>query len=121
MPKAKSSATAANESDTSSKKAKQPPVAKDKKKSAKKTKRAKVKSEKVVRDSFTMPKSDYALIDALKKKCLPAGMAVKKSELLRAGLAALNGLSDDSLLQAIKNLAAVKTGRPSGTKKKKLA
>jgi hypothetical protein len=116
MPKSKSTA-AAKESEGQSKKAKQ--AAADKKKSPKKAKPPKVKPEKVVRDSFTMPKSDYALIDALKEKSLAAGTAVKKSELLRAGLAALNGMSDDQYLQAVRNLATVKTGRPSGTKKKR--
>jgi hypothetical protein len=118
MPKSKSSAVTVNESAAETKKGKQAAIDKDKKKSPKNAKPAKVKPEKVVRDSFTMPKSDYALIDALKEKCLSAGAAVKKSELLRAGLIALNGLSDDGLLQAVKNLAAVKTGRPSGAKKK---
>jgi hypothetical protein len=120
MPKAKSRTAAASESDAKAKKSKQPTVD-DKKKSDKKTKADKVKPEKVIRDSFTMPKSDYALIDILKKKCLSAGVAVKKSELLRAGLAALDGMPNDVLLQAVKSLAAVKTGRPSDTKKKKPA
>jgi hypothetical protein len=50
-----------------------------------------LKKEKVVRDSFTMPKSDYEKLAALKQKCLDAGVAVKKSELLRAGLLLLEG------------------------------
>ncbi|SDF94749.1 hypothetical protein [Paraburkholderia phenazinium] len=76
-----------------------------------KTKRA--KKEKVVRDSFTMPKSDYEKIDALKQKCLDAGVAVKKSELLRAGLLLLEGISVDRLLDAIAAVETVKTGRPA--------
>ena len=85
---------------------------------AEKPKRAKkeaVKKEKVVRDSFTMPKSDYAKIAALKQKCLDAGVSVKKSEILRAGLLLLEGATLNSLLAAISAVETVKTGRPSTT------
>lgn len=76
-----------------------------------KTRRA--KKEKVVRDSFTMPKSDYEKIAGLKQKCLDAGVAVKKSELLRAGLLLLEGIPIDRLLEAIAAVETVKTGRPA--------
>ena len=71
------------------------------------------KKEKVVRDSFTMPKSDYEKITVLKKKCLDAGVSVKKSELLRAGLLLLESASDKRLLAAISAVETVKTGRPA--------
>jgi|CXWL01.1.fsa_nt_gi hypothetical protein len=67
---------------------------------------------KVVRDSFTMPKTDYEQIATLKQACLKAGFHVKKSELLRAGLHALSGLSVAQLKLAIGKLAEIKTGRP---------
>jgi hypothetical protein len=72
-----------------------------------------VKKEKVVRDSFTMPKSDYEKIAALKQKCLDVGVSVKKSEVLRAGLLLLEGATSKRLLAAISAVEAVKTGRPS--------
>jgi hypothetical protein len=71
------------------------------------------KKEKVVRDSFTMPKSDYEKIAALKQKCLDAGVSVKKSELLRAGLVLLETASMKRLLEAISAVETVKTGRPA--------
>nr|WP_253190248.1 hypothetical protein [Paraburkholderia phenazinium] len=71
------------------------------------------KKEKVVRDSFTMPKSDYDKIAALKQKCLDAGVSVKKSEVLRAGLLLLEGATSNRLLAAIAALETVKTGRPT--------
>ena len=76
-----------------------------------KTKR--VKKEKVVRDSFTMPKSDYAKLATLKQKCQDNGVRVKKSELLRAALAMLEAAPDKRLIAAIKALETVKTGRPA--------
>jgi hypothetical protein len=71
------------------------------------------KKEKVVRDSFTMPKSDYDKIAALKQKCLDAGVPVKKSELLRAGLIMLESAAPQRLLAAVSSLETVKTGRPA--------
>jgi len=73
----------------------------------------------VVRDSFTMPAADYALIATLKRRCLKLGLAMKKSELLRAGLATLDQLSDDSLRRIAMAVESVKTGRPPGKAKRK--
>jgi hypothetical protein len=71
------------------------------------------KKEKVVRDSFTMPKSDYDKIGVLKQKCLAAGISVKKSEVLRAGLLLLQGATEKRLLAAISAVETIKTGRPT--------
>ena len=67
---------------------------------------------KVVRDSFTMPQNDYAKIGELKQVLLKAGMHVKKSELLRAGLHALGKLSTSQLKQVMAKMEQIKTGRP---------
>ena len=75
-----------------------------------KSKRA--KKEKVVRDSFTMPKSDYDKIAALKQKCLANGVHVKKGELLRAGLLILEAANIEQLTAAVAAVETVKTGRP---------
>jgi hypothetical protein len=74
---------------------------------------------RVVRDSFTMPIADYELIAELKERCIRLGLAMKKSELLRAGLAALDKLPDDTLKSVAGAVESVKTGRPAGKKKKK--
>jgi hypothetical protein len=79
----------------------------------------KVKPSKVIRDSFTMPVADYELIGVLKKRCITLGVAIKKSELLRAGLAALERLPNESLAQVVAAVETIKTGRPPGKKKKK--
>jgi len=80
---------------------------------------AKIIPGKVVRDSFTMPLADYALIGALKRRCIGLGVAMKKSELLRAGLAVLDGLPDENLSRVVTAVESVKPGRPPGRKKKK--
>jgi hypothetical protein len=66
----------------------------------------------LVRDSFTMPEADFALIATLKSTALGARRAAKKSELLRAGLHILAGLDAESLVVVLDRLETVKTGRP---------
>lgn len=74
---------------------------------------AKAKKAKLVRDSFTMPEAEYAVIAALKKRCLNAGVSAKKSEILRAAVINLSKLSDASVLAAVRRLDVIKTGRPT--------
>jgi hypothetical protein len=74
---------------------------------------AKVKKAKLVRDSFTMLEEEYALIAALKKRCLNAGRPAKKSEILRAAVANLAKLGDASVTAAVRRLEEIKTGQPS--------
>ena len=98
--------------------AKKPAVAplKTKPKSAKTEKPPKAdkpKKIKMVRDSFTMPENDYAQLAELKKKCLQAGVHVKKSELLRAGLLSLSRLPNAALIKAVEQVEKLKTGRPA--------
>lgn len=73
---------------------------------------SKPKKIKMVRDSYTMPENDYAKLTELKKTCLKAGVHVKKSELLRAGLTTLTKLSTAALLKTVEGLVKIKTGRP---------
>jgi len=82
-------------------------------KAEKPPKKDKPKKVKMVRDSFTMPDSDYAKLAELKKKCLEAGIHVKKSELLRAGLLSLSKLTSASLIKAVGQVEIIKTGRPA--------
>lgn len=82
-------------------------------KAAAEEKARRAKKEKVVRDSFTMPKSDYAKIAELKQRCLSAGVQAKKSELLRAGLLLLAAKDEKGLVDAVSAVELVKTGRPA--------
>ena len=65
-----------------------------------------------MRDSFTMPEDDFALIAKLKAMALSGSRAAKKSELLRAGLRILAVMDAESLVLALDRLQTVKTGRP---------
>ena len=66
----------------------------------------------LVRDSFTMPEQEYAVLGAVKQACLKAGFEVKKSELLRIGVALLGQLDTKSLRAVLDSLPQLKTGRP---------
>jgi len=69
-------------------------------------------SSKVMRDTFTMPPEDYALLGQLKQRSLSMCMETYKSELVRAGLRLLASLPDDEFRTAVQTVERVKVGRP---------
>lgn len=71
--------------------------------------------ERVIRDSFTLPAADYQLIGELRTRCLRLATNATKSELIRAGLHALQQMPNEELLKLIQNLPKVKIGRPTHT------
>lgn len=73
----------------------------------------KEKKPKLVRDSFTIPKLEYLLLDQLKHRGGALGLAIKKSELIRAGIKALAAMPDADFHSAVKAVPTIKTGRPS--------
>lgn len=75
------------------------------------------KKPKLVRDSFTIPKTEFVAIDALKTRAIALGTSVKKSELLRAGLMVLQGLGDAAYKAALTAVPTLKTGRPTAVEK----
>jgi hypothetical protein len=66
----------------------------------------------LVRDSFTMPEAEYAVLAQAKQACLKAAIDVKKSELLRIAVALLGRMDAAALKKALANLPIIKTGRP---------
>ena len=75
----------------------------------KKTKKA--GKEKIIRDSFALLESEYRKIAEIKDACLKAGLKVKKSEVLRAGLKVLGSQSVAQWKQSLGGLMKIKTGR----------
>ncbi len=73
----------------------------------------KAKKVKLVRDSYAMPEAEYAQISVLKKRLAGLGKEVKKSELLRGGIANLTSLSDTQLQAVMGRVERIKTGRPN--------
>lgn len=84
-----------------------------KQEAAKTTKPAKAKKVKLVRDSYAMPDTEYVQIGVLKKRLSGLGSEVKKSELLRGGIAVLAALNDAELKAVMGRVERIKTGRPA--------
>ena len=90
------------------------PKASAKPMTAKPAKSAKVKKPKVMRDSFTIPKTEHAVLRELKRRAARLMRMVKKSELIRAGIKALAALPDAVFVNALTAVSAI-TGRPKKT------
>ena len=86
-----------------------PPVVKAKTAKAAKSS----KKPKLVRHAFSMPEVEYAQIATLKKRIASLGGNVKRSELLRAGLALLAVLDNVELTAVMARVERIKTGRPA--------
>lgn len=82
-------------------------------------KAASPKKVKLVRDSFSFPAHEHALLADMKKRAIKLGKEFKKSEILRAGIAHLSSMADSALMVVLGKVERVKTGRPSKKHKKK--
>ena len=80
---------------------------------ADKSKAPKEKKIKVVRDSFTLPKTEFNQIGESKTRAMKLGIEAKKSEIIRAGLRLIQGLNDANFTKALAAVPTVKTGRPA--------
>ena len=67
---------------------------------------------KLVRDSFTIPKAEYVVLESLKQRAADLKRPTKKSELIRAGIAVLKKMNDKEFLAAVNGVPSLKTGRP---------
>ena len=85
----------------------------DKKIDIKDNKKMKIEKVKMERDSFTMPKDEYAQLALLKGRLNEMGQPAKKSELLRAGIKLLAAMSDNTLKTTLAKVPVIKTGRPN--------
>jgi len=72
----------------------------------------KLKKIKQVRDSFTMPETEYEVLGQVKKACLKAGFEIKKSDLLRIGVSLIKNLETAKLKTLLAGLTPLKVGRP---------
>ena len=79
-------------------------------------KKVDVKHAKLVRDSFTIPEDELQLLADTKKKCLKAGIDIKKSELIRIGISIVHGLGLSRIKKEKRTLQPIKTGRPKKAK-----
>ena len=78
------------------------------------SKRPVQKKIRVVRDTFSFPEFDYALLARLQQRCLDSGHNASKSELIRAGLNALAQMKEPQLLKVVRAVEKLKPGRGRG-------
>jgi hypothetical protein len=83
-----------------------------KKTPVKSTKPTKTVKTKLIRDSFAIPEKEYAALVAVKKTCLKAGLEIKKTELIRIGIALVNNLTTAKIKTAQSKLTQISAGRP---------
>lgn len=62
----------------------------------------KLRKAKVMRDSFRLPASEYAVLQALKERAAQAGHPARKSEVLRAGVKVLAAIPATKAARAAK-------------------
>lgn len=74
---------------------------------------AETRKLKLVRHKVTMPEIEYDQLAILKKRIASLGGNVKRSELLRAGVALLAVLDNVELTAVMARVDRIKTGRPA--------
>ena len=82
-------------------------------KPAKPAKPVKPRKIKLVRHSFSMPETEYAQIALLKKRIADFGGKARRSELVRAGIAALAAMDNVELTALMARVERIKPGRPA--------
>jgi hypothetical protein len=68
---------------------------------------------KLIRDTFSMPDSDYQLIAEILDRSPAMAARSTKSEIIRAGLKVLHTMDDEHLRQVLNQVQRLKTGRPA--------
>ncbi|MDX1539760.1 MAG: hypothetical protein R3349_00010 [Geminicoccaceae bacterium] len=71
--------------------------------------------EKVVRDTFSFPERDHRRIAEISDAALNAAIRVNKSEIVRAGLIALQGMTAEARDELLRSVEHLKTGRPASS------
>lgn len=67
-------------------------------------------SSGVVRDTFSMPPQDYALVAALRTRAARLGRNTSKSEVVRAGLRLLQSVEDEQFAAVLSKLTRTSPG-----------
>ena len=70
----------------------------------------------VIRDTFSLPPTDYALLEQLRARAIGLGQVINKSEFVRAGLRALIDMPESEFHQAIVKIEKINLRRPKPKK-----
>jgi hypothetical protein len=75
-------------------------------------KESKEKKIKLVRDSISLPKTEFLVLGEMKIRAGKLGVEVKKTELIRADIKMLTTSTNTVFAAAIRAVPNIKTGRP---------
>ena len=67
--------------------------------------------EMAVRDTFSMPADEYAVIEKIRNKAAKEGYIYSKSEIVRGALLALNALPQKDVMYRLSTVERIKPGR----------
>jgi hypothetical protein len=67
----------------------------------------------IIRETFSLPPDESCRIDGLRMRAAQAGVMLNRSEVVRAGIAALAMLNDTQFSAVTNDVPKLKTGRPS--------
>jgi hypothetical protein len=70
------------------------------------------KKPRLIRDSFTIPEDEYQILVDTKKRLVRSGLEIRKTEIVRAGLALVGQASLTELKKHLGALRKLKSGRP---------
>lgn len=70
------------------------------------------KKDYVIRDTFTLPQSDYDLIEKCRNKFLENKISITKSEIIRIGIILVSKLPNSDIDNVYQLIEKIKTGRP---------
>lgn len=72
--------------------------------------------EKTIRDIFSMPESDYKLVAGLVERGGKLGMMINKSQVVRLGLIALNGMTEAQFENSLRSFTKREMERMAASK-----
>lgn len=67
----------------------------------------------IIRETFSLPPDESRRIDGLRMRAAQAGVMLNRSEVVRAGIAALAMLNDAQFSSVTNDVPKLKTGRPT--------
>ena len=67
----------------------------------------------IIRETFSLPPEESSRIDKARQRSAVAGVMINRSEVIRAGIAALHRLDDKTFQEIVSSVPKLKTGRPS--------
>ena len=70
------------------------------------------KKSRLIRDSFTIPEDEYQVLVATKKRIIKSGLEVRKTEIVRIGLALVGKVGLAELKKHLGALKKLQSGRP---------